>query len=259
MGGKRAHPVTRDWHWLKDDQLGVWRGLDWPAVRRGRQVYTEVFAPCHPLMKLTFNHFQAFMTKEEIKQLASQYEVVESAPDKDGNYVPRPGKATDYLPSPYPNQNAAAFANNGAAPPDLRMILLGVEGGADYIFALLTGYQWGGEEGLMPTPPFVPELKPGQFFNPYFKGGVLSMPPPLSDGILEYEDGTDATVSQMSKDVVSFLRWTMEIEFDERRTLYWKGTVTLGLLTAAIGHFCQKQYTWRIFSRVTYRYWKKPY
>ena len=259
MGGKRAHPVKREWYWEKDDPLGVWRGLDWPAVRRGRQVYTEVFAPCHPLMKLTFNHFQAFMTKEEIKALAATYEVVESNPDKEGLYVPRPGKSTDYLPSPDPNQQAAAFANNGAAPPDLRTILFGVEGGADYVFALMTGYKWGGEDGLMPTPPFVPALKPGQFFNPYFKGGVCSMPPPLSDGMLDYEDGTPATVSQMAKDVVSFLRWTIESEYDERRTMYWKAVSTLGLATVIMAHFAQKQYSWRIYSRITYRYWKKTW
>lgn len=40
----------------------------------------------------------------------------------------RPGKINDYLPNPYPNEDAAAAANNGAAPPDLSLIVLGREG-----------------------------------------------------------------------------------------------------------------------------------
>lgn len=257
MGGYRAHPVHREWYWEKNDPLGVWRGLDWPAVRRGRQVYTEVFAPCHPLQRLTFNHFQAFMTKEEIKKLAASYEVIETQPDKEGNLVPRKGKPTDWLPQPYPNARAAQFANNGAEPPDLRTIVFGIEGGCDYIFALLTGYKWGGE--LFEIPPWVPALKPGQYFNPYFKGGVLSMPPPLSDGLVEYEDGTPATVSQMAKDVASFLRWSLEPEYDERRTVFYKMFTTGVLFCTLFFHHAQKNYSWRIYQRTTFRYWKKPW
>jgi ubiquinol-cytochrome c reductase cytochrome c1 subunit len=29
----------------------------------------------------------------------------------------RPGKLSDYIPNPYPNDEAAAAANNGAIPP----------------------------------------------------------------------------------------------------------------------------------------------
>lgn len=259
MGGgnaKKAHPCKRDWYWEKDDPLGVWKGYDWKSVRRGRQVYTEVFAPCHPLQRLTFNHFQAFMTKEEIKKLASNYEVTDANPDAEGNLFTRPGKATDWLPAPYPNQRAAAAANNGAAPPDLRTIVFGVEGGCDYVFSLLTGYKW---NEYMETPPWLGTLKAGQFFNPYFKGGILAMPPPLSDGMLDYEDGTPCTTSQMAKDVVNFLRWSVEPEFDERRTIWWKGITTIGLAFLLSSHMAQKAYSWKHYSRNTYRYWKKTW
>jgi len=259
MGGggvpKKAHPMKRDWYWEKDDPMGVWRGLDWQSVRRGRQIYTEVFAPCHPLTRLTFNHFQAFMTKEEIKALAAQYEVVDAVPLPDGSDDLRAGKPTDWLPQPYPNQQAAAAANNGAAPPDLRTIIGGREGGADYIFALLTGYKWG---EYMPLPPYV-SIKPGQFWNPYFKGGVLAMPPPLSDGLVEYEDGTPATVSQMAKDVVSFLRWAQEPEFDERRTEFWKQFATVGVLFTTFFHIWQRNQAQFMLRRATYRWWKKTW
>lgn len=257
MAGKKAHPCHREWYWEHNDPLGIWRSMDWPAIRRGRQVYTEVFAPCHPLTKLTFNHFQQFMTKEEIKALASQYEIVDAMPDPSGQLVTRPGKSTDWLPAPYPNSQAAAFANGGAEPPDLRTIIFGREGEANFVFSLLTGYTWGGD--LFPVPPFAPQMKPGQFWNPYFKGCVLSMPPPLSDGMLEYEDGTPATICQMSKDIVSFLRWTAEPEYDDRRIGYWKGMATWTLMFLAGIHICQKQASWRIYQRITYRYWKKTW
>ena len=254
MGGKKAHPVAREWYWLHGDPVGIWKGLDWPSVRRGRQVYSEVFAPCHSLAPLTFNHLQAVMTKEEIRALAQSYEITSSDPEKDGTYATRKCKPADQLPAPYPNSQAAAFANNGAEPPDLKDIVYGREEGPDYIFALMTGYHWADTLGL---PPFVNELKPGQFWNPYFKGCVLAMPPPLSDGMLDYDDGTPATVSQMSKDVVAFLKWTAEPEWDERKTVFWKCWTTTLLMTVLFHHYAQKFYTWKVFQRVKWRYWAK--
>mgnify|MGYP001428401638 CR=1 FL=1 len=44
------------------------------------------------------------------------------------------------------------------------------------------------------------------------------MPPPISDGAVEYEDGTPATVTQMAKDVCVFLTWAAEPEADELPT-----------------------------------------
>jgi ubiquinol-cytochrome c reductase cytochrome c1 subunit len=258
MGGKKAHPVHRDWYWLHNDHLELFHSFDWPSVRRGRQVYTEVFAPCHSIGKLTFAHLQAFMTREEIKKLASTYEIVDKEPNAEGGYDTRPGKPTDVLPAPYPNQRAAQFANNGAEPPDLQTAHFGKEGGVDYIFSLITGYNWGNGE-LMPLPPFAPELKPGQFWNPYFKGCVIGMPPPLSDGMLEYEDGTPATISQMAKDVCNFLRWTAEMEYDDRRVYFWKAQITAVVLFAFTVHWTFKGANWRYSGRTTFRYWKRTW
>lgn len=39
----------------------------------------------------------------------------------------------------------------------------------------------------------------------------------LYDGLVEYEDGTPATTSQMAKDVVTFLSWASEPELDDRK------------------------------------------
>mmetsp|Transcript_32346 Transcript_32346/g.44433 ORF Transcript_32346/g.44433 Transcript_32346/m.44433 type:complete len:261 (-) Transcript_32346:357-1139(-) len=255
MGGKRAHPIARPWYWKENDPLGWWKGYDWPSIRRGRQVYSEVFAPCHPIFDYTFNHFQAFMTKEEIKKLASQYDIVDENPSPDGSDDVRSGKPTDDLPKPYPNSRAAQFANSGAEPPDLRYAAFWCEDGVDYIFSLLTGYSWG--QGLFPLPSFLPPLKQGQFFNPYMKGCVIAMPPPLSDGMLEYEDGTPATVSQMAKDVCNFLRWTAEPEYDERRVSFWRICSTVLLTAMLLMHQSQKHTSYLIYRRGRYRYWDK--
>jgi len=264
--GKKAHPVERPWYWTEGFMACGMKGMDWAAVRRGRQVYTEVFAPCHSLTMASFLHFQQFMTKEEIKKLASNYEILEvptglgvCAADDEGNDFVRPGKLTDDLPMPYPNSNAAKFANGGAEPPDLTQAVMGLEGGENYIFALLTGYGWGNGDIGLPVPPFAPELKPGQFWNPYFPGMIIGMPPPLSDGCLEYEDGTPATVCQMAKDVCNFLKWTSEPMYDDKRVAFWKCQATLGVMMFWMFNACQRQGAWMAYKRLTYRYWKKSW
>eukprot|EP01084_Bolivina_argentea_P106052 189905_1 len=257
--GKHAHPVDRPWFWETGFLAFAWKGMDWPAVRRGRQVYTEVFAPCHSLTYGNFLQFQQFMTKEEIKKLASNYEIKDDEPNSDGTDKIRPGKSTDDLPMPYPNANAAKFANGGAEPPDLAQGVMGLEGGENYIFALLTGYGWGNGEIGLPIPPFAASLRPGQFWNPYFPGCIIGMPPPLSDGILDYDDGTPATVSQMSKDVCNFLKWTSEPMYDDKRVIFMKTQATLCIMGLWVFH--QQQRIGNVFNykRASYRYWKKPW
>ena len=44
-----------------------------------------------------------------------------------------------------------------------------------------------------------------QNFNPYFPGGAIGMGAPLYNEIIEYDDGTPATQSQLAKDVCTFL------------------------------------------------------
>jgi len=41
----------------------------------------------------------------------------------------RPGKLSDYFPNPYPNEEAARAANNGAYPPDMSYICSARHGG----------------------------------------------------------------------------------------------------------------------------------
>lgn len=65
--------------------------------------------------------------------------------------------------------------------------------------------------------PFGVEIGAGQYYNPYFPGGKIGMDQQLTDGKLEYDDGTPATASQMAKDVAEFLVWTAEPDHNDRR------------------------------------------
>merc|ERR1712099_61876 len=120
------------------------------------------------------------------------------------------GKVPDPFPKPYPNTVAAAAANNGAAPPDLSYMALARHGGEDYIFHLLTSYC---------EAPAGIKLMDGQNFNPYMNGGAIAMAAPLYNEIIEYDDGTPATLSQLAKDVCTFLVWAGSPEHDERKQL----------------------------------------
>lgn len=42
-------------------------------------------------------------------------------------------------------------------------------------------------------------IRDGQHFNPYFPGGAIGMGPPIYNEIVEYEDGTPATQSQVKE------------------------------------------------------------
>lgn len=153
------------------------------------------------------------MTVDEAKALAEQNEY-DTEPNDEGEIEQRPGKLSDYIPAPYKNDEAARAANQGALPPDLSLMVKARHGGCNYIFSLLTGYP--------EDPPAGASVAPGLNFNPYFPGTGIGMARVLYDGLVEYEDGTSATTSQMAKDVVEFLNWSAEPEADDRKKMGWK-------------------------------------
>jgi hypothetical protein len=166
------------------------------------------------------------MTVDEAKALAEENEY-DTEPNNEGEIEKRPGKLSDYMPAPYKNDEAARAANNGALPPDLSLMVKARHGGVDYIFNLLTGYP---EE-----PPAGAVVQEGLNFNPYFPGTGIAMARVLYDDLVEYEDGTPASTSQMAKDVVEFLNWTAEPEMDDRKKMGWKVlAVTSVLFTLSV-------------------------
>jgi len=207
----------------------MWASLDHESIRRGYQVYKQVCSACHGMEFVSFRELvDVCMTKKEAKAEAEatmiHYYHVENNPNNGDHYEPtdegevpepRPGTLPDYFPDPYPNKKAAAYANNGAIPPDLTLMAPARHGGfkyngEDYIFHLLTGYA---------DPPAGLELKEGQYFNPYMQGHVIGMAPPLYNEIIEYEDGTPATKSQLAKDVCTFIVWAGQPEFDAKKRI----------------------------------------
>ncbi|CAB4039514.1 cytochrome c1, heme, mitochondrial, partial [Paramuricea clavata] len=187
------HPPHFPW-----SHLGMTQSLDHASMRRGFQVYQQVCAACHSMKYIAYrNLIGVTHTEEEARALAEEIQVVDG-PDDQGNMFERPGKLSDYLPHPYPNEEAARAANEGANPPDLSFIANARHGGEDYVFSILTGYY---------DPPAGIELRDGLYYNAYFPGQSIAMAPALYTNIFEYEDGTPATTSQLAKDVSTFLRW----------------------------------------------------
>jgi ubiquinol-cytochrome c reductase cytochrome c1 subunit len=158
----------------------------------------------------------------------------DSEPNDEGEIEKRPGKLSDYLPSPYKNDEAARAANNGALPPDLSLMVKARHGGIDYIFSLLTGYP---EE-----PPAGSSLPEGLNFNPYFPGTGIAMARVLFNELVEYEDGTPASTPQMAKDVAEFLNWAAEPEMDQRKKMGLKVLAVTSVLFAL--SVWVKRYKW---------------
>jgi len=178
-------------------------------------VYKKVCASCHGCFTVNFRMMgNVVMTMEEAKIEAKRATYIDG-PDDMGNMFERGGTLTDYLPEPYRNKAAAAYANGGKAPPDLGLIVSGKgeHGGENYIFSLLTGYC---------DPPAGYKLDEGLYFNPYFQGGAIAMPPPLYNEVIEFSDGTPATKSQCAKDISTFLKWSAEPWHDDNKKLSLK-------------------------------------
>jgi ubiquinol-cytochrome c reductase cytochrome c1 subunit len=224
-------PIEEFLHHPRDAGLssaGVAAHFDRAQLQRGLRVYQEVCSACHGLSLVAFRDLEALGYSEgQVKTVAAAFQVASINPET-GEAATRPGTAADYFPSPYPNEVAARAANNNALPPDLSLITKAREGGANYIYSLLTGYR--------AVPANLPrELRPASatlHYNPYFHSLNIAMPPPLtSTGQVTYDDGTTATVDNMSRDVAAFLVWTAEPKLENRIRLGW---AILGFLAVLV-------------------------
>eukprot|EP01087_Luapelamoeba_hula_P014099 TRINITY_DN407_c0_g1_i1.p1 TRINITY_DN407_c0_g1~~TRINITY_DN407_c0_g1_i1.p1 ORF type:complete len:292 (-),score=48.92 TRINITY_DN407_c0_g1_i1:283-1158(-) len=212
-----------------------WQSFDHASIRRGHQVYSEVCSACHSVSLLAYrNLVDVAYTEDEAKEWAAKVEV-EDGPDEEGEMFTRPGKLADYMPKAYKNEAAARAANNGAYPPDLSLMVKARPGAENYLFQLITGYR---------EKPAGVKVREGLHWNPYFAGGAIAMPPPLMPDMLEYEDGTPATVSQMAKDVTTFLCWAAEPEHDDRKKMGMKALFILTL--AAVPTLYYKRLKWSV-------------
>lgn len=231
------HEHPKDVNFAHDGAFGKW---DLQQLQRGYQVYKETCSACHSLEYVALRDLaQLGYSEAEVKAEAANWTVPGIDPNT-GEATTRPGTPTDYFPSPYPNDIAAAAANNNAIPPDLSLMAKARHDGSAYIYSLLTGYQEQPAELLRRFPDA--ETGVGLYYNPYFPNLNLAMPPPLSDGQVTYADGTQASVDQMAKDVAAFLTWTAEPTLVKRKQTGW---AVLGfLIFATVLAWLAKKQVW---------------
>lgn len=204
---------------------GVFGTFDKDQLQRGFQVFREVCSSCHSARLLAFRNLSEKggpeYSEDQVKALAAEYEITDATAEGGK----RPGIPADRWPSPFANDQEARDANGGALPPDFSVIanargttqpfpywLLNYvtpyqEGGPDYIYALLTGYEEEVPEGV--------EIPEGKYYNHVFPGNAIGMAPPLADDSVTYGTGENgetlaATLDQEARDVSAFLMWLSE-------------------------------------------------
>ena len=229
-------PINIDYSF--DGPFGRW---DVGQLQRGYKVYKEVCAACHSLKYVAFRNLTELGYSEaQVKAEAATWQVPGIDPNT-GEATTRPGEATDMFPLVYANNVAAAAANNNAIPPDLSLITKARKDGTNYVASLLVGYQEPTAELLRDHPEAAPPE--GLYHNIYFKNLNLAMAPPLtSAGQVTYDDGTEASIAQMSEDVAAFLTWTAEPTLVKRKQTGWP--VLLFLVFATVLAYLSKKQIW---------------
>ena len=228
---KKIEFIKNDWSFE-----GIFGTFDRSSLQRGYQVYQEVCSGCHSIQHLSYRNLSEKggpeFSLDEAKAIAAQFEVTDG-PNDEGEMFTRPRRLSDKFVNPFPNIQAATAANGGAYPPDMSVLVKARKGGADYIYSLLLGYE---------EVPAGYELDDGVYYNKYIPGNIIMMSKPLSEGAVEYSDGTQATEAQMAKDVVTFLTWAAEPHLEARHKMGFKVFIFLIILLILV--YFSKQRVW---------------
>lgn len=234
MGGAKAAGASvelKERSWSFEAPFGT---FDRSALRRGYKVYAEVCAACHSMDLIKFRNLAEAggpeFTEEEVKVIAADY-TIPAEPDDYGDINDRARIPADPFPAPFANENAARASNGGALPPDLSMIVKARNGNENYIYSLLTGYEEAPEGFDVPA---------GMSYNAYFPGHLIGMANPLSEEIVDYEDGTPMTVDQYAKDLTTFLTWASEPTREARHRLGFQVMIFL-LVFAGLMYFTMRK------------------
>jgi ubiquinol-cytochrome c reductase cytochrome c1 subunit len=229
---------------------GLFGHFDTAQLQRGFKIYKEVCSNCHAMKYLAFRNLGdpggPEFSASQVKALAATYQI-HDGPNDAGEMFDRPGRPSDYIPPPFPN-DAAARAALGALPPNMSLLAKARSWergfpqfifdaftqseeaeGPTYIHAILNGY----------THPDDPN------WNLYMPGHKIAMAKPLADGQVEYTDGSPQTVAQYSQDVAAFLMWAAEPKLEERKATGFRVVVILAVF-ATLLFFIKR----RIWARV---------
>ena len=217
LAGDKVAPIKQKWHFQ-----GLTATFDRKALQRGLVVYKQVCAACHGAEYLSYRDLKELgYNNAQIKSFAAEDQVKDI--NDDGDEIERAAKPADMFIKPYANDNQARAANNGKVPPDLTCMVKARKNGADYVYSLIA-------KGYVKAPKGV-TVDDGLYYNKYFPGGLTAMAPPLQDGMVTYDDGTKATVEQMTKDVVAFLTWASDPSFEVRKRMGLKFMIFMIILT----------------------------
>jgi ubiquinol-cytochrome c reductase cytochrome c1 subunit len=244
---------------------GLTGQYDRAQLQRGFQIYQNVCSACHGLKRVRFRNLAEPGGPEfpdaSVKALAVGWpNKLSGELDDQGNPIDRLPGLADPILGPYKNDKQARAAQNGALPPDLSLIVkarslestapwyshwlymlrditLGYqEGGADYVYGLLTGFR---------DAPAGVQMGDGMYYNLTFPGHQLAMPPPLSkDNFVEYQPdaGAKGSLDQNSRDVAAFLAWASDPTLDSRKHIGWQVLLYLVVTTAIL--YAAKRLIW---------------
>ncbi len=204
---------------------GVFGSYDRAALQHGFQVYTEVCSNCHSMNLVHYRDLAALGYNDDaIKAIASQKQVT-AGPNDQGEMFQRNALPSDPFVAPYPNDQAARAAHNGALPPDLSLIIKAREGGANYCYGILTGFK---------DPPAGFKLADGMNYDIYFPGDQIAMPQPLADDSVTFVDHAPAKIADEAQDVCTFLAWAAEPTMEQRKRTGAKVVLFLLAMTGVL-------------------------
>ena len=241
VGDPRA---PKDVRWSFEKPFGHY---DIAEVQRGFQVYKEVCSACHSLERVSFHDLITpredptsgiGFSEAQAKAIAAGYKVPAGPNDKgqtvDANGTPltKPGALADHFPSPFANEEAARAANSGALPPDLSLIVKARAGGPQYVYSIVTGFH--------EKPPAGFTVLANKYYNPYFDGWNISMPPPLAAGQVTFSDGTPSDLDHEARAVVAFLSWASEPKMEERKQVGF-GVIAFLILLSVLLFFSYRR------------------
>ena len=213
---------------------GITGTFDKAALQRGFKVYREICSGCHSMRLLYYRDLiDIGFSEEEVKAIASDYMVIDG-PNDEGEMFERDAKPSDHFVGPFANDQEARVSNNGSLPPDLSVISKARVNGANHLYNLLLGYT---------EPPENFEVAEGMYYNQWMNGNQIAMAPPLDEGYVDYDDGTENTLPQLAEDLVTFLVWSAEPELEARKNLGIK--VILFFIIFGIVVYFTKRRLWR--------------
>lgn len=220
---------------------GPFGKFDQFQLQRGLQVYTEVCSACHGLRYVPLRTLAdpggPGLPEDQVRAYAANLTIMDEETGEE-----RPRTPTDHFPTVTgegmgPDLSLMAKARaafHGPYGTGITQLFRGT-GGPEYIHAILTGYDGETKEEAGST----------FYHNAAFSTGWIKMPQPLADDQVTYEDGTAATLDQMSMDVSAFLMWTAEPKMMDRKQVGLVSVLFL-IVLASLLYLTNKKLWWSV-------------